>query len=70
MANKIVFVALVCTLVAFVQCAPQFQQARQLQPQPQPIQPQPISRGAQRQAKFRVVSENFHQEPNLEYAFE
>lgn len=45
-------------LIAFVHCAPQFQSDHELK---HPIQPKP---------KSPVVSERFHQDPNLEYNFE
>lgn len=63
---KFVIIAVVLSLIAFVQCAPQFQQPRQaFAPAPAAAQAQP-----QRNARFQVVEEHFDQTPNLEYNFE
>lgn len=77
---------LVCVFVAFVHSAPQlrsrnsrqfqnnaFQAKPQQQFQPQPqVAPQPRAQvqDPERQSRFLVVTDNFHQEPNGEYNFE
>lgn len=83
MGHKFVTVAvLVCVLVAIVHSAPQLKnrgsrgfQNNAFQPQPQ-AQPQLTSQpraqqpDPERQSRFLVVDDTFHQEPNGEYAFE
>lgn len=72
-----------CVLVAFVHSAPQLknrgsrQNYNAFQPQPQPqhqpqftSQPRAQVADPERQSRFLVVDDTFHQEPNGEYAFE
>lgn len=77
---------LVCVMVAYVHSAPQLKnrgsrqyQNNAFQPQPQqpqftsqprPVQPQPHAVDPERQSRFLVVNDEFHQEPNGEYNFE
>lgn len=56
--SKLVAFAIVCTLIAYVQSAPQFDQQFNEQQQPQ------------QQSKYAVADGRFHQDPNLEYNFE
>lgn len=55
--TKSMVIALIFTIIACVQCAPQFDQEFQQQ------QPE-------RQSKYATVDSRFHQAPNLEYNFE
>lgn len=80
MAQKLItFAAVVCVLVAFVQSAPQLQgqrfQQQQFQPQqfqPQQFQPQQFrAQEPERQSRFLVVQDEFHQDPETkEYNFQ
>lgn len=56
MAKILIVIAMACALVAFVQCAPQFDQVYQQQPE--------------QQSRFAVLDGTYHQDPNLEYNFE
>lgn len=81
MAQRFIALAVVvCVLAAFVHSAPQFggqqqynqnpflQPQQKLQPQFQPQQYQ--AQEPERQSRFLVVQDQFHQEPNGEYNFE
>lgn len=85
MGHKFVTIAVVvCVLVAFVHSAPQLKnrgsrpfQNNAFQPQPQAqaqpqftSQPRSQAPDSERQSRFLVVDDTFHQEANGEYAFE
>lgn len=74
--KSVTIAVLVCVLVAFVHSAPQLKNRGsnqfQAKSQPQQFQPQPQPRAQdpERQSRFLVVNDNFHQDPNGEYNFE
>lgn len=68
MAQKFFVIAVfVCVFAAFVHPAPQFQKQQNFQA-PQPFQTE--AHPQERDSRFLVVDDKFHQESNGEYNFE